>query len=352
MKNNLGKTHTLIIGAGQAGLSVGRYLKEYSIPFIILEKENSIGTSWSQRYDSLVLDSFAKYSNLEGFPFTGDKKRHPTKDEVAHYLQSFATHFGITPVFNTSVSNITKDGELFIVETNSGIYEAHAIVIATGPFQIPLLPLHAHNLPSSIHQLHAKEYKNPSTLPQGPILVVGGGNSGSEIAKELVENNRTVIFSYKGELRSVPSSQLSQWIAYTLGVAHIKRQSLLGKLVEWYTKGKSVGMDIGVLLKNKNISFVGELLKIDEQGIHTTKGILSQTPKTVIWATGYKSDFSILAIPQFDPNIQKRGVTNIDGLYVLNIRWQYSKSSSHLAGISRDAKYIAKTIFINSLKKS
>src|SRR4051812_15731563 len=96
-------THTIIIGAGQAGLSVARYLKEYNISFIILEKGSEVGLSWKSRYDSLVLDSYATYSELEGFPFPGDKKRQPTKDEVAEYLQSFATKIGITPIFNTEV---------------------------------------------------------------------------------------------------------------------------------------------------------------------------------------------------------------------------------------------------------
>ncbi|MES2930235.1 MAG: NAD(P)/FAD-dependent oxidoreductase [Patescibacteria group bacterium] len=337
-------TGTIIIGAGQAGLSVARYLKEKGGTYIILDQEKQIGASWINRYDSLIIDSFAKYSHLEGFPFPGDQKRQPHKNEVAEYLKSFADTFGITPVFDTLVLSIQKEGDLFITITNNGIYESSAVVLATGPFNTPSIPFYASNLPKDIHQLHAKQYKNERELLPGTVLVVGGGNSGSEIAKELIETGRQIFFSYKGKLKSVPSSQLSQWMAYRLGLAHIPQKSLLGKLVRWYTKGKAVGMDVGMLLNNENVISVGRITGITPEGkILSEKGNVGEV-SVVIWATGYKSDFSIIDIPDFDPDLHTRGVTNIKGLYVLNIRWQYSKSSSHLAGISRDAKYIANKI--------
>ncbi len=332
---------TLIIGAGQAGLSMARYLKEYNHPFIILEKESEVGTSWIRRYDSLILDSFARYSHLEGFKFPGDQKRQPTKNEVAQYLKSFSAHFGLTPVFGTEVFSIKKEGSVFTVTTNNGIYHASNVVIATGPFHTPYIPPYARNISKDIYQIHTTEYRNESSLPKGNVLIVGGGNSGSEIAKELATKNRTISFAYKGSLKSIPSSQFSQWVAYTLGVAHIPQHSLLGKLVRWYTKGKSVGMDTGMLLRHPKVSSPGEIITVTPEGEILSKKGSVKNISVVIWATGYTDDFSLIDIKGFDPSSYKRGITNIDGLYVLHIRWQYSKSSSHLAGISRDAKYIA-----------
>jgi putative flavoprotein involved in K+ transport len=335
---------TIIIGAGQAGLSVARYLKESNIPFLILEKGSEIGLSWKDRYDSLVLDSYATYSELEGFPFLGDKKRQPTKDEVAEYLQSFAADIGLAPIFNTEVLSITKDGEEFIVTTNKDTYRSKSVVLATGPFTTPFIPPYAKKLRGDTYQIHTKDYKNASILPPGHVLIIGGGNSGSEIAKELIEHDREVLFSYKRKLKSVTSSPLTQWIAYGLGIAHIPQRSILGKLVKFYTQGKSIGMDVGKLLKNDKLISIGEIIDITKDGDIVTKETVLKDVGVVIWATGYQSDFSVINIASFNPKLQHRGVTNIKDLYVLNIRWQYSKSSSHLAGISRDAKYIAEQI--------
>jgi len=332
-ENFLGETETVIIGGGQAGLSVGRCLKELGRPFIILEKAESIGSAWKNRYDSLILDSFAKYSQLEDFPFFGDPLRHARKDEVVAYLQSFAKNYDVAPQFSTEVIYVEKNKDIFIVTTNKGKYHSKFVVLATGPFQKPFIPEAAQRVSQNIYQLHSQDYRNPRQLKGGSTLVVGAGNSGTEIVEELLESGREVLFSYKGKLKSVHSSPLSQWLAYRLGLAHVRSGSFLGKLVMWYTKGKPVGVNVQALLKNPKLTSVGEFT-----------GKVPQNVSNIIWATGYESDFSIVSIHGFDPKAQKRGVTNIPGLYLLNIRWQYSKSSSHLAGVSRDAEYIVKCI--------
>ena len=340
----LGEVETIIVGGGQAGLSVGRYLKELGRPFVILEKNENIGQPWIDRYDSLVLDSFAKYSQLEGFPFWGslwgDPLRHAGKNEVIIYLQSFAKHYNIVLQFSTEVCKIEKEKDRFVVYTNKGIYNAHFVVLATGPFQKPFIPKVAEDVPQNIYQIHSNDYRNPKQLKDGSALVVGSGNSGVEIAEELLEAGKEVLFSYKGKLKSVRSSPLSQWLAYRLGLAHVPKNSLLGKLIIWYTKGKPVGVNVSSLLKNPNLTSVGAF------NVEITKKV-----SNIIWATGYESDFSLISIPGFDSQKQKRGVTNIPGLYLLNIRWQHSKSSSHLAGVSRDAKYIASHISCDTIKR-
>ncbi len=337
------QTDTVIIGAGQAGLSIAKYLQEFGRSFVILEKNDHIGASWEDRYDSLTLDSFAKYSHLEGFPFPGDQKRQPSKDEVADYLRAFAHTFGLAPIFCTTVRRITKNEFGFGVETTNGTYYAKHVVLATGPFDAPYIPAAASTISTSIKQVHSKEYRNPAALPAGATLVVGGGNSGGEIVQELSDAGREVYFSYTGTLKSVTSSPLSQWMAYVLGLAHVPKRSLLGKLIIRYTKGKSVGMNIKGLLASGNVVSVGRFMRATEDSI-----VCEQRKITglgcIVWATGYVSDFSVLEIPELDLANERRGVTNIPGLYVMNIRWQWSKSSSHLAGVSRDAKYIARHI--------
>ncbi|OGI60578.1 hypothetical protein A2641_03535 [Candidatus Nomurabacteria bacterium RIFCSPHIGHO2_01_FULL_37_25] len=336
-ENFLGEMETIIVGGGQAGLSVGRYLKEHNKSFLILEKTNSIGSSWRKRYDSMQLDSFAKYSHLEGFPFQGDLMRHTKKEEVADYLQSFAKHHNIIPQFSTEVYKIEKEKNKFIVYTNKGVYRAKFVVLATGPFQKAYIPKNIENIPQNIYQIHSKDYRNPSQLKEGITLVVGAGNSGAEIVEELIESGRVVLFSYKRKFKSIKSNYFSQWLAYRLGLAHVPKDSLLGRIIIWYTKGKPVGVDVKKLLKNPNLTSAPEF-----------KGEVPKNISNIIWATGYESDFSVISIPDFNPLTQIRGVTNIPNLFILNIRWQYSKSSSHLAGVSRDAKYIAKCI-INTI---
>jgi putative flavoprotein involved in K+ transport len=338
---------TIIVGAGQTGLSLGRYLKDKNRSFAIFEKSDHIGSAWKSRYDSLVLDSFAKYGSLEDFPFPGDPLRRPERDEVVTYLENFAKHFSISPQFSTEVTRIEKEGEGFIVSTNKGDYRSRFVVLATGAFEKPHIPERAKNISRGILEMHSSEYRNPESLGNGDTLVVGGGNSGAEIVEEILATGRKVFFSTSRKFKSIKSSRLSQWLAYELGLAHVPKRSVLGKIVIWYTEGKAVGVDTKSLLKNPGLTLVGRFIDAAGDKIICEKKNLENI-KNVVWATGYQSDFSIFAIPGFDPGGERRGVTNIPGLFILNLRWQYSKSSSHLAGVSRDAKYIANYIIDKS----
>src|SRR5260370_42659514 len=175
----------IVVGAGQAGLSMGYWLRQQQRSFLLLEAGSRIGESWRQRYDSLGLFTPRRYSALPGIVFPGDPEGRPTKDEMADYLEAYADHFALPIQLDTRVVGIEKHGETFILQTTQDTYQAATVIVATGPFHHPRIPAFAPALSHEAQQLHAASYHNPSEIPPGPVLVVGAGDSGAHIAAEL-----------------------------------------------------------------------------------------------------------------------------------------------------------------------
>ena len=176
----------LVIGAGQAGLAVGWHLREQGITsFLLLDAGPEVGHVWRNRWDSLRLFTPAEYDALPGMPFPAPAGTYPTKDEVADYLRGYAAAFELPVRLNTRVTRLTKTGDTFHADTSTGPITARQVVIATGPFQTPVVPTLARHLAADVVQLHSADYRNPDQLPDGPVLVVGAGNSGLQIAAEL-----------------------------------------------------------------------------------------------------------------------------------------------------------------------
>ena len=175
----------IVIGAGQSGLAIGRQLQQRGRSFLIVDAGPETGHVWRSRWDSLTLFTAARYSGLPGLPFPGDPDSYPTKDAVAQYLQHYATTFGLPIRHNTRVTRVTRDGAGFTVHTDGETFHAAQVVVATGPFQIPVIPAVADAIGPDIVQLHSSAYRNPEQLPAGPVLVVGAANSGVQIAAEL-----------------------------------------------------------------------------------------------------------------------------------------------------------------------
>lgn len=196
---------TIVIGAGQAGLSIGYYLKQLKQKFILIDKDNEVGGSWKTRYDSLVLFTPRIYSSLPGMILEGDEQGFPTKDEIVTYLKKYVDKFKIPIHFNTEVVNITKLNGHFLIKSKDDEYQAKNIVIATGPFQTPSIPSFSENISNNIKQLHSSQYKNPKQLADGNVLVVGGGNSGAQIAVELSKERETYLASSR-KLKYLPLS--------------------------------------------------------------------------------------------------------------------------------------------------
>ena len=184
------RIHTVVIGAGQAGLSVGHSLKARGVDFVILDANERIGDAWRRRWDSLRLFTPAKFDGLAGLPFPAPPNDFPTKDEMADYLESYARHFALPVRPSTRVTRLTKSGESFVVETTRGTYEAAEVVVAMATYQVPVTPSFARELDPRIRQIQSIDYRNPEQLVEGDVLLVGAGNSGAEIALDVTGGRR------------------------------------------------------------------------------------------------------------------------------------------------------------------
>ena len=175
----------VVIGGGQAGLAIAWHLKRQGLRFVVLEAGSDLGHTWRDRWDSLKLFTPAQYDGLPGMPFPAPADTYPTKDPVANYLQTYVTAFDLPVRLNTQVSSLTYTDDGFEVRTAHDTFHARQVVVATGPFQVPFVPPAAQGLEPSVAQIHSASYRNPEGLPSGAVLVVGGGNSGFQIAEKL-----------------------------------------------------------------------------------------------------------------------------------------------------------------------
>ena len=181
---------TVIIGGGQAGLSVARHLARQNRSSVILDANERIGDSWRTRWDSLRVFTPAKYNGLPGMRFPAPSLSFPTKDEVGDYLCAYAAKFNLQVRNGVSVEAVTRSASGFAVVSNAGTYEADNVVVATGAHHAPKTPGFASHLDSQITQMHSSAYKNPTQLREGAVLVVGAGNSGAEISFDLSSTHR------------------------------------------------------------------------------------------------------------------------------------------------------------------
>jgi putative flavoprotein involved in K+ transport len=187
MVGNGSRTHfeVAVIGAGQAGLAMGCLLARQDRRFVILDGADSIGAAWRNRWDSLVLFTPRRYDSLPGLAFPGDPDGYPTRDEVVAYLEQYTSTFELPVQLDSRVRSLSNTGRAFELELDGQSIEADQIVIATGPFQTPRVPSFASQLATEVFQTHSLDYRRPGDLPHGTALVVGGGNTGYQIATEL-----------------------------------------------------------------------------------------------------------------------------------------------------------------------
>ncbi len=343
--------NTIIIGAGQAGLAVGYYLKQSNKSFLILDKENEVGECWKQRYDSLVLFTPRMYSALPGMKFQGESHGFPTKDDVVDYLQKYVVKFNIQIRFQSEVVSVSEKEGHFIIKTKNDEFSAENLVIATGPFQIPSLPALSKKV--NINQLHSSQYRNSKQLVDGNVLVVGGGNSGAQIAVELSKERETFL-AVSRKLNYLPLLLRRKsifWWFDKIGILKASNTSLIGRLIQ--KRGDPIfGFELKEAIKQGRIKLKKRVTDGNQHKV-VFEDSTELEIQNVIWATGFKTNFSWLNINHIINEkgyvIHTRGVTNIKGLYFIGLPWQYRRSSALLQGVGFDAEYIVKKI--NSFDK-
>ncbi|GLI10172.1 putative oxidoreductase CzcO [Paenibacillus tyrfis] len=337
----------LVIGAGQAGLAMGYYLKQQAVSFTLLDASDRIGNSWRNRYDSLVLFTPRKYA-LPGMPMPGDPNGLPTKDEVADYLEAYAERYSLPVQLQTQVISMTKTSQGFLVETNRGIYRADKVIVATGPFHTPFVPGFASGLPDEIYQMHSSAYRNPRELRDGPVLVVGAGNSGAQIAAEL-SRERLVYLSAGSELHFKPMHVLGKnifWYFNLFGFIQADKGSLLGSWLKRQPE-QIYGLELKSLMADRKVLLKPRAIGTKQNRIVFENGTEAEV-SNIVWATGYRSDYRWIRIDraidlQGNP-VHQGGVSPVSGLFYLGLPWQSSRGSALLGWVGRDAARLAEKI--------
>lgn len=342
------KVGVLIIGAGQAGLALGYFLKQKNVSFVMVAMGRSVGEVWRDRYDSLVLFTPRSHSGLPGMDLNGNRNEYATKDEIAHYLTQYVIHFELPIHFNTEVISLEKMHDGFRVISTKGEYFAKKVVVATGPFQKPFIPKLTDSFTDNILQIHTSSYRNSSQLQDGPVLVVGGGNSGAQIAVEL-SSGRDVYLSVGHKMKFLPLQILGKsifWWFDLLGILDTNINSKLGQLISKQSD-PIFGLELKKLiskgrvhLKPRTKSMGSDMIYFDD---HTNVKV-----SNIIWATGFYSDYSWIRIPNILGKNGKprhhRGVSSVQDLFFLGLPWQYKRGSGLIGGVGEDAEYLMNAI--------
>jgi putative flavoprotein involved in K+ transport len=336
----------LVIGGGQAGLAMGYHLADRGLSFLIVDANPEVGHVWRSRWDSLRLFTSAEYNNLPGKNFPGTRGAYPGKDEIADFLQGYADEAQLPIHLNTQVTSLTREHDFYVARSEDGEYRARQVVVATGPFHVPFTPPVARDLDPELPQIHSAAYRNPATVAVGRTLVVGGANSGQQIALELSES-RPVEIAVGEKLPTLPQRALGRDIWWWLTTMQISRVTVESRL--------------GQRLSQRDVVIGGGLRELRKQGIGVRPRVVAGSGRTVtfedgsstdyeaiVWATGYGIDHSWIEIPEVKDERGQvrhvRGVTESPGLYMLGMTWQYTRTSALLGWVGNDAAFLADQI--------
>jgi putative flavoprotein involved in K+ transport len=333
----------VVIGAGQAGLAMGYFLARQGRRFTILEGRDSVGSAWRDRWESLVLFTPRRYDALPGLAFTGDPDGYPTRDEVISYLEKYAETFELPIELNSPVRSVTRRQDAFVVELPDRRIEADQVVVATGPFQVPNTPALADQLALEVFQTHSAGYRRPSDVPEGRVVVVGGGNTGFQIAKELSATN-TVKLAIGSRQTPLPQRFLGRdlfWWLTKLGVLKKTVDSRIGRRAR--DRDTLIGSSPRELKRSYGVELKPRVVGASGRKLSFADGSELEVD-AVIWATGYRPDHSWIeaAVVDADGSVRhRRGATDVPGLYFLGLSWQYTRGSALLGWVKDDAEFIA-----------
>jgi putative flavoprotein involved in K+ transport len=345
------RVETAIVGAGQAGLATGYYLAAQGRDFVIVDGHERVGETWRRRWDSLRLFTPAAYDGLPGMPFPAPPHAYPTKDEMAAYLEAYAARFALPLILGTVVKRLVRRGTSYILSSDNCRIEADHVVVATGAFHHFRIPTFAAAVDPRVLQLHSAQYRSPGQLEDGPVLIVGAGNSGAEIALDVAARHTTWLSGRDtGRLPLL-----------------LRGQGLRGRLLQWLASHVlTVDRRIGRAVKRRELARGAPLIRLRPEDLAAAS--IRRVPKTVgirhglpvledgsvvdvaniIWCTGFQADFAWIDLPVFGSDgypVHYRGVLEgVPGLYFVGLRFLYSLGSSTVGGVGRDAEYVARHI--------
>lgn len=343
---------TVVIGAGQAGLSAGYHLKRLGLPFAILDGNERVGDAWRHRWDSLRLFSPARFDSLPGMKQTGSKHAFITKDQMADYLETYVARFELPVRTAMRVDRLWQEGERFVLASGERELEADQVIVAMSNYQQPKVPAFASELDPAIRQLHSIDYRNPAQLRDGRVLIVGAGNSGAEIGIEVARTHQAVMSGPDtGEL----PFRIDTAVGRHIGAPFVFR-ILFHRIL-------TVSTPLGRKVRPKVIHGGGPLIRVRAK--HLADAGVERVPRTVgvrdgrpvledgraldvanvIWCTGFHPGFSWIDLPVLEedgaPMHEAGIVRKAPGLYFVGLDFLYAFSSTMIHGVGRDAERIA-----------
>ena len=336
----------VVVGSGQAGLAVGYFLKQQRRDYVILEAANAPAAAWRARWDSLKLFTPVRYDSLPGRAFPGEPDSYPGRDDVVAYLTDYAESLELPVEVNSPVRAVRQATGGYIVELTDRAYTAQQVVIATGPFQVPRVPPVAGPLDSAVVQIHSTAYRRPDQMPPGPVLVVGGGNTGFQIAQELSRSHE-VHLSIGSRQTPLPQRIAGRDLFHYLDAIGIMRVTVKSRLGRRLSHRETlIGSSPRAAQRQHGIRLRGRT--VDAQGSEVVFADGTRlAPASVIWSTGFAVDHSFVKVPVFDDAarlMHRRGVTAAPGLYFLGLTWQYTRGSALLGWVKHDAEFIAQRV--------
>jgi putative flavoprotein involved in K+ transport len=350
------RVEAVVIGGGQAGLSVGYHLARREVRFVVLDAHPRIGDSWRARWDSLRLFTPAFLDGLAGMPFPAPAGTFPTKDEMADYLEAYARRFELPVRTGVRVDGLARQDGAYVVSAGERRFEAAHVVVAMADFQRPRVPPCARDLHRDVVQLHSSEYRNPSQLREGSVLVVGAGNSGAEIALEVARAGHPTWISGRS-VGQIPFR--IDGLAARLILARLVLRGVFHHVL-------TVRTPLGRKARPKVLAHGGPLIRVKAAdlagaGVEPVPRVVAArdgravledgralAASNVIWCTGFEPGFSWIRLPVFAADgrpSQERGIVPSEpGLYFVGLHFLYALSSVMIHGVGRDAARIADTI--------
>jgi len=344
---------TLIIGGGQAGLATGYHLARRGVSFVIVDANERIGDAWRKRWDSLRVFTPARYSGLPGWPFPAAAWSFPTKEEVADYLEAYAARFDLPVRTGVRVDALSREAGRYVVAAGERRFEAEQVVVASGAYQRPRVPAFATELDPGLVQLHSSEYRDPSQLRDGSVLVVGAANSGAEIALDVSGDHRTCLSGrHPGQEPFRPGGRwdrLLMPVVWWLASHGLTVKTPFGRMVQ--RKFRDRGLPLA-RVRPKDMTAAGIERVPRTAGVRGGLPVLDDGRRlevaNVIWCTGFVPDLAWIDLPAFaekEGPVHDRGIVRSEpGLYLVGLVFLYALASSLIGGVGRDAEHIANHI--------